>query len=126
MNNRNALKPVLTFIILTLGTLMLSACHAPQPAATEMVNLPVIEQEVRSPDVLADGTIRINKKLLVQHIGTEGVFILSTGNRARFRMVKAGKESGEWLSISSGLIGNEKILSGPYESIFDGSPVSVK
>jgi hypothetical protein len=40
-------------------------------------------------------------------------------------MVKAGKNNGDLVSISSGLTGNEQILTGPYESIYDGSPVKL-
>ena len=29
------------------------------------------------------------------------------------------------VSISSGLKGNEQILTGPYESVYDGSPVQL-
>ena len=40
-------------------------------------------------------------------------------------MVKLGKKSGERIMISSGLTGKEQILTGPYDSVFDGSPVRV-
>ena len=126
MKNRINLKPVFHFILITTGVLTLSACHAPPPTASEKINLPILEQAIHTPKVLTDGSVQINNHLLVRHIGTEGVFILSPESRARFRMVKAGKKSGKWVTISSGLTGMEKILMGPYDSIFDGSPISVK
>jgi hypothetical protein len=119
------LKPVLHVLLLTGSILILASCHAPNPAATPELDLPIVEQSVKAAEVLPDGSIRINSKQLVQHIGTDGVFILSADKRARFRMVKLGKKSGERITISSGLTGKEQILTGPYDSVFDGSPVRV-
>jgi len=126
MKTKNKLKPVLHFVLLTGSILMLAGCHGSHQEATAELELPRIEQAVTVPEVLADGSIRINSALLVQHIGTEGVFILSTDKRARFRMVKAGKKSGKKIIISSGLTGEEQILTGPFDSVLDGSPVNVK
>jgi hypothetical protein len=126
MKNTIKLKSIFQFIFLMASVFTLSACHAPPPAASEDLSHPPIERIVNIPQVTEDGSVIINKGLLVQHIGTEGVFILSAESRARFRMVKAGKRDGEWVTISSGLMGKESILSGPYDSVFDGSPVSVK
>ena len=126
MKTRNKLKPVLHFVWLTGSILMLAGCHGSYQEATAELELPHIEQAVIAPEVLADGSIRISSALLVQHIGTEGIFILSTDKRARFRMVKAGKKSGKKIIISSGLTGGEQILTGPFDSVFDGSPVNVK
>ena len=112
------------YLLTTLtGSLLIAGCHGSAPEATAEVDLPLIEKAVLSPEVVPGGTIRIQRSQLVRHIGTEGVFILSEKGQARFRMVKTGKSSGEWIIITSGLTGEEKILTGPFESMFDGSPV---
>jgi len=126
MKTINKLKPVLRFVLLTGSILIIAGCHGSHQAATAELELPLIEQAVMAPEVLADGSIRISSALLVQHTGTDGVFILSADKRARFRMVKAGKKSSNKIIISSGLMGKEQILTGPYDSVFDGSPVRVK
>jgi len=126
MKTINKLKPVLHFVLLTGSILILAGCHGSHQEATAELELPLIEQAVIAPEVLADGSIRISSALLVQHIGSDGVFILSADKRARFRMVKAGKKSSNKIIISSGLTGKEQILTGPYESVFDGSPVRIK
>ena len=122
----NKLKPVLNFVLLAGSILMLAGCHSSHQEATAALELPLIEQTVITPEATADGSIRISSALILQHIGTDGVFILSTDKRARFRMVKAGKKSGKKINISSGLTGDEQILTGPYDSVFDGSPVRLK
>lgn len=119
-------KPVLQFTLLTGSILILAGCHGSHQDATAEHDLPQIEQAVVAPDVLADGSIRIDSAQLVKHIGTDGVFILSANKRARFRMVKAGKKAGNKITVSSGLTGKELILTGPYDSVYDGSPVRVK
>ena len=118
-------KSVLHFILLTGSTLLLAACHAPQAEVSPALDLPPVERSIKAAEILPDGSVRINSKQLVQHIGTDGVFILSADKRARFRMVKAGKRKGESITISGGLTGKEQILNGPYDSVFDGSPVHV-
>jgi len=105
--------------------LFLAACHAPQPEATPELDLPPVERSIKAAEILPDGSVQINSKQLVKHIGTVGVFILSAYKHARFRMVKAGKKKGQCITINSGLTGKEQILDGPYDSVFDGSPVNV-
>ncbi len=78
-----------------------------------------------SPKIIPDGSIRIAREQFIKHIGTPGVFILSPENRARFRMLKAGKIYGQSIEIISGLSGDEKILTAPFGSLFDGSPVRI-
>ncbi len=125
MKSIKRLKPVLRHLLLTGSVLFLAACHAPQPEASPELDLPPVERSIKAAEILPDGSVQINSKQLVKHIGTDGVFILSANKRARFRMVKAGKRQGESITISSGLTGKEQILDGPYDSIFDGSPVHV-
>lgn len=126
MKNIDLVKPVLHSILLTGSVLILAGCHGSHQDATAERELPPIEQAVMAPEVLADGSIRIDSAQLIKHIGTDGVFILSADKRARFRMVKAGKKAGNKITVSSGLTGNEMILTGPYDSVYDGSPVHVK
>ncbi|MGB5223974.1 MAG: hypothetical protein WBN49_02265 [Arenicellales bacterium] len=125
MKDKKWLNSFLQSALLTGSALMLAGCHNSGPAATPEVALPVIQQSVIPAEILDDGSILIPADTIVKHIGTAGVFILSDDNQARFRMVKAGKNNGDLVSISSGLTGNEQILTGPYESIYDGSPVKL-
>lgn len=117
---------ILHLSLLTGSLLFLSGCHDSGPAATAEIDLPTVELSVMLPEVLTDGSIRIHSDQLVQHIGTKGVFILSSRNQARFRMVKTGKKKGDSISITSGLKGQEQILTGPYDSVVDGSPVQLR
>ena len=126
MKHIGIVKPVHHFILLTGSVLFLVGCHGSHQDATAELDLPQIEQAVMAPEVLADGSIRIDSAQLIKHIGTDGVFILSADKRARFRMVKAGKKAGNKITVSSGLTGKELILTGPYDSVYDGSPVRVK
>lgn len=119
--NRNVL--ILLPFFLSAVALILSGCHGSAPAASPAVDLPVVDQRASTAEILADGSIQIASDQLVEHIGIKGVFVLSANNLARFRMVKAGKQNGSLITISSGLIGNEQILTGPFESLYDGSPV---
>jgi hypothetical protein len=125
MKSVKKLNPVLRFLLLSGSIFFLAACHAPQPEATPALDLPPVERSIKAAEILPDGSVQINSKQLVKHIGTDGVFILSADKHARFRMVKAGKKKGQSIAINSGLTGKEQILNGPYESVFDGSPVIV-
>jgi len=110
----------ITLYALLLSGIMLNSGHAEPTSDHDQT---ILQRSTLTPQRMPDGSIRIEQKHLTLHIGTPGVFILSENNRARFRMVKAGKSIGRSVEIISGLSGNEKILSGPYDSLFDGSPV---
>lgn len=111
---------MITLYTLLLSGIMLSSSHAEPTSDHDQT---IVQRSTLIPQRMPDGSIRIEQKHLTLHIGTLGVFILSENNRARFRMVKAGKSLGQSVEIISGLSGNEKILNGPYDSLFDGSPV---
>ena len=123
MKNKKVPNSFLLSTLLAGSVLIISGCHNSAPAATPEVALPVIEQSAITAEILADGSILVPRDTIVDHIGTKGVFILSADNQARFRMVKAGKQNGDSVSISSGLKGNERILTGPFDSVYDGSQV---
>lgn len=114
-----------TLIVYLATSIFISGCHGTAPEATTKVELPEIKQAVISPEVLPDGSLRIPRATVVEHIGTTGVFILSEDRQARFRMVKTGKSSAEWITITSGLSGRESILNGPFDAVYDGSPVQL-
>ncbi len=116
------LTSVLTLFLIS-GLFLIAGCSNEQTPSSPAVNLPLLQRSVVSPQLMPDGSIQIDRKLLVEHIGTSGVFILSSSNRARFRMLKTGKTNQQMIAVTSGLTGDEKILAGPYKSVFDGSPV---
>jgi hypothetical protein len=123
----NPLREHKTYLLIVYlaASILISGCHGTPPAATAEVELPVIKQAVISPQVLPDGSLRIPRTTLLEHIGTTGVFILSEDSQARFRMLKTGKSNADWIMISSGLTGQESILRGPFDAVFDGSPVQL-
>ena len=124
MNPLREHKTYTLIVYLAVG-ILISGCHGTPPEATTEVVLPEIKQVVIAPEVLHDGSLRIPRATVLEHIGTTGVFILSEDRRARFRMVKTGKSSAGWVMISSGLTGHESILNGPYDAVYDGSPVQL-
>ena len=112
-----------TLIVYLAASILISGCHGTPPEATADIELPEIKRTVITPQVLPDGSLRIPRATVLEHIGTTGVFILSEDRRARFRMVKTGKSSADWIMITSGLSGVEKVLHGPFDAVYDGSPV---
>lgn len=114
-----------TLIVYLAASILISGCHGTPPEATAEVELPEIKRTVIAPEVLPDGSLQIPRATVVEHIGTTGVFILSEDSRARFRMVKTGKSSADWTMITSGLNGKELVLNGPFDAVYDGSPVQL-
>lgn len=123
MKERNLYASILQPFSLAASAFILSGCHGSGPAASPPVDLPMIDHRTTTAEILSDGSVQIASDQVVEHIGTKGVFVLSANNLARFRMVKAGKQNGSSITISSGLTGKEQILTGPFESVYDGSPV---
>ncbi len=115
------MKPVtLTVAAITLTTL-LAGCHPAKEASPE-VERPIVEREVASVEKNTQGEVVIPIALRTELAGTPGVYVLQNG-QARFRMIKTGKQSGKLIAVSSGLTGTETLVSGPYDGIYDGSPV---
>jgi hypothetical protein len=105
---------------ITLTTL-LAGCHPAKEASPE-VERPVAEREVVSVEKNTQGEVLIPSMLRTEFAGTPGVYVMQNG-QARFRMIKTGKQSGKLIAVSSGLAGTETLVSGPYDGIYDGSPV---
>ena len=109
-----------------LSASMLSAlagCHGTAPEPAPPVELAAVKPGSVNIQRDQDGTLRIPATALVQHVGTPGVFIEQQG-KARFRMVKAGKQSADMIEINSGLDGDEVLFTGPFDNVYDGSPVT--
>jgi hypothetical protein len=125
MISRLKTRKVNLLLLLTAGALSLSGCQQDHQQPSPRVDRPAVTSEVIKPRIVDDGTVFVLQEQHVTHIGTPGVFILADNGLARFRMVRTGKKDGQWIEITSGLVGNEPVLKGSLESILDGSPVTV-
>lgn len=115
------MKPVtLTVATITL-TALLAGCH-PAQEASPVIERPLVEREVVTVNKNTQGDVLIPIAARTELAGIPGVFVLQN-RQARFRMVKTGKQSGNLIAVSSGLAGTETLVSGPYDGIYDGSPV---
>jgi multidrug efflux pump subunit AcrA (membrane-fusion protein) len=65
------------------------------------------------------------QSVLVERGGVPGVFVLGEEGRARFRMVRTGKNINGRVEILSGLSGNETLVTGDLRDVHDGSPVKI-
>lgn len=66
----------------------------------------------------------IPQQALVFRNGVAGVFIVQK-NKARFRMVRLGKNTQSSIYILAGLLGNETILLSNVSKLFDGMPLNL-
>lgn len=107
-------------LLITAATMLLSSCHD-APQVTPVIDRPLVERDVTSVEKNSRGNVLIPAAARVNLAGTPGVFVLKK-NQARFRMIKTGKQQGTRIEVSSGLAGNERIIMGPYDDIYDGSP----
>lgn len=110
------------YLTLLMAGMLLAGCHADAPPPSPAVELAPVKLSQVAMQRTADDRLQIPVTALANHIGTPGVFVLEDG-LARFRMVKAGKKNGAWIEISSGLGGDEVLLAGPFDRVYDGSPV---
>lgn len=62
----------------------------------------------------------------VDEMGNKFVYILGSQNKAIRKSVKVGQLYANGVSISSGLIGDERIITSGYQKLADQSPVTVK
>ena len=102
--------------------LLTAACNQ-QVTPTPELALP----ELQRPTVTIEPAdpkkiLAVPKYALVARAGIPGVFVYRNG-RARFQMVKAGRNIGERTEILSGLHGGEVLLVGDLNSVHDGSPL---
>lgn len=101
--------------------LLLTACsHSPPPpsAAPTLVarHCPLLALHA------ASAPIRVPVAALAQEGGLPGVFVLAHG-RARFRVVRTGRRTGNSVQILSGLTGNETLVLGNLRALHDGTPI---
>ena len=125
MTSRQRKRTEKLLLLLAVGSLVLSGCQQGHQQPSPPVEREVVQSQVVKPRVLDNGDVFVLREQYVSHIGTPGVFLLDDDGLARFRMARAGKLDGQWIEITSGLLGNEPVLKGSLESILDGSPVNV-
>jgi hypothetical protein len=115
-----SIRPV-TVLLLTI--LPLAGCGK-KPAE----QLPVgaaLTRPLQTLDAHA-GRVVVPAALLVERGGIPGVFVVSTENQARFRMVRTGKNLNGRVEILSGLSGGETLVAGDLRDVHDGSPIEKK
>lgn len=109
--------------VLFLGlTAALLGCHS-APAPTPPVTLPTVTRAVvtLSP-APAQQNLWIAREAVVVRNGIPGVYVLHDG-RARFRMIRRGRNQDSRVQIVSGLRGDETLVLGNHAELHDGSPV---
>lgn len=60
---------------------------------------------------------------LVERLGLRGVFEIDEANIARFRWLRTGRETAEWVEVQAGLEGGERIAVSGLDALRDGMPV---
>ena len=108
--------------LLMITASLLAGCHEAPVASPDMVR-PLVERQLVKTETNSQGTVLIPVEAQVQLAGTPGVFVLTQNKRARFRMIKTGKRHAQMIAVSSGLLGNETLVMGPYDNVYDGSLV---
>ena len=61
---------------------------------------------------------------LVERGGLRGVFEIDDANIARFRWLRTGRETSDWIEVQAGLAGGERIAVSGLEALRDGAPVA--
>lgn len=67
--------------------------------------------------------IMLSKKAVVERGALTSVWVLSSENSVKMRIVKVGKTLGERVEILSGLVDGERVLVGGFESVSEGMKV---
>jgi hypothetical protein len=93
-------------------------------------------QTVESPTALKSGmygkarffadqrqALSVPEKAVIHRGQLVGVYVVDESGRARFRLIKTGKKSGERLEVLGGLTDKERIVTGRIEAVSDGSRV---
>lgn len=114
------MKQLNSVLLVIAATMLLASCHD-VPHVAPVIDRPLVERDVTDIEKNSRGNVLIPAAARVDLAGTPGVFVLQN-NQARFRMIKTGKQQGTRIEVSSGLSGNELIIMGPYDDIYDGSP----
>jgi hypothetical protein len=103
----------------------LGGCSEP-PRPTDAIVLETVERPVWQVSPPSDSQqFYIPRQALVVRGGIPGVYVLGPEQRARFRMVRAGKVADAQVEVVSGLLGGERLLIGDLNAIYDGTPVRV-
>ncbi len=107
--------------------LIVTGCHAQPPAPAPKAVRPVVSRPTltlnRRFDRDREGDVVIPRDAVVIRAGLPGVFVLSRHGRARFRLIKLGALSPARAQILSGLSGDETLVLGPFNGIYDGTPI---
>lgn len=61
---------------------------------------------------------------LVERGGLRGVFEIDDANIARFRWLRTGRETSDWIEVQAGLAGGERIAVSGLEALRDRAPVA--
>ncbi len=109
------------YLLILLLTL-LTACGAPPPPPSAPT-LPRLESPTLTVPTTDTRNILIPRSALVERAGLPGVFVVSTDNQARFRLVRPGKIHDNKIEILSGLRGGEVLVTGDLGAVRDGSPI---
>lgn len=104
------------------AVLLLLGCQAAEPPAGAPPELPVLARPTLRLDAAPDRRLRIPRAAVVRRGGIPGVFVLADG-RARFRMIKPGRQGARTLDVLAGLHGNETLVLGGLDEVRDGSPI---
>ena len=91
---------------------------------TKVISIPIIALTVRedTTDRTADTVMTLGRpqpKVQVGKRDVEGVFVVSTDNKVRFRAIRVGVAGEKYFEVLSGLRENERIVGGTYQAIRD-------
>ena len=108
--------------VVAVAILLPAGCgkKAAEPAPVAALVHPVLALDAKA------GRVLLPQSLLVERGGVPGVFVLGEEGRARFRMVRTGKNINGRVEILSGLSGNEVLVAGDLHGVSDGSPIQKK
>jgi hypothetical protein len=109
-------------LLLATAALALGACGEPrihEPAAA-----PALERPSHTLSTRPGARVTVPQAALVTRAGVPGVFVLSGEGRARFRVVRTGKDLGRDIEILAGLRGDERLVLGDLAAVHDGSAIA--
>lgn len=71
----------------------------------------------------ADNSPVAPPQALVERVGLRGVFEIDEADIARFRWLRTGRETADWVEVQAGLGGGERIAVSGLDALRDGMPV---